>query len=89
MRREAAVANIEVYFERLSDRRPDPRSLPPEPLITFAARTDMNGQFTVALPEAGWWVVGAYVDDLGITRHDGKEHRLEGFAGFWLHVESR
>ena len=89
MRGAAPVANTEVYFERLNDRRPDPGSLPPEPLITFAVRTDGTGQFTVALPDPGWWVLGAYVDDLGTVRHDGKDYRLEGFAGLWLRLDPK
>jgi cobalt/nickel transport protein len=87
LRGDAAVAHTEVYFERLNERRPASGALPPEPLITFAVRTDANGQFTVALPDGGWWVLGAYVDDLGRVQHDGKDHRLEGFAGIWLHID--
>lgn len=89
MRGDAPVTNTEIYFERLNERRPTPDSLPPEPLITFAVRTDGHGQFTVALPDAGWWILGAYVDDLGKVRHDEKDHRLEGFAGIWLRIDSK
>lgn len=88
MRGDSPVPDTEVYFERLNERRPAPASLPPEPLITFAVRTDASGQFTVALPDPGWWVLGAYVDDLGTVPHAGKDHRLEGFAGIWLRVDA-
>lgn len=87
MRDDAPMADTEVYFERLNERRPASEGLPPEPLITFAVRTDASGQFAVMLPDAGWWVLGAYVDDLGQVQHDGKAHRLEGFAGIWLRIE--
>ncbi|MBK9137837.1 MAG: DUF4198 domain-containing protein [Verrucomicrobia bacterium] len=88
MKGSAPVANTEVYFERLNERRPAPDRLPTEPLITFAVRTDDHGRFVLSFPEAGWWVVGAYVDDLGPVKHGGKEYRQEGFAGLWLKVES-
>jgi cobalt/nickel transport protein len=89
MRGDAPVADGEVYFERLNDARPDQAYLPPEPLITFTVRTDSEGRFVLSLPEPGWWVVGAYADDLGPVRHEGKDYRLEGFAGIWLRVEAR
>lgn len=87
MRGDSPVTNTEVYYERLNERRPSSNSPPPEPLITFAVRTDGNGQFTVALPDVGWWILAAYLDDLGKVRDDGKEHRLEGFAALWVRVE--
>lgn len=89
LRGAAPVADSEVYFERLSEHRPDARTLPPEPLITFAVRTDREGRFTLSLPDPGWWVLGAYVDDLGPVRHEGQDFRLEGFAGLWLRVEPK
>jgi cobalt/nickel transport protein len=88
LRGDAAVAGAEVYAERLSDRPPAPGTLPPEPLITFAVRTDADGRFVLALPDPGWWVVGAYVEDLGTEPHAGERYRLEGFAGLWLRVEA-
>lgn len=87
LRGEAPVADTEIYFERLNERRPDAGSLPPEALITFVVRTNRDGEFTVSLPDAGWWVIGAYADDLGPVRHAGQDYRLEGFAGLWIRVE--
>lgn len=87
MRGETPVRDSEVYLERLNERQPDLGALPAEPLITFVVRTDASGQFAVALPDAGWWVLGAYADDLGPVQHEGKAHRLEGFAGVWLRIE--
>ncbi len=89
LRGNVPVADAEVYFERLSDSRPAAAAHLPEPLVTFAVRTDSDGRFVVALPEAGWWVVGTYVDDLGTVRHAGRDYRHEGFAGLWLKVEPR
>lgn len=88
LRGAAPVANTEVYWERLNERRPAPGTLPPEPLITFAGRTDAAGHFVISLPEPGWWVVGAYVQDLGLERRENADYRLEGFAGLWLRVEA-
>lgn len=88
LRGDSPVAGAEVYFERLSDRPPAPGTRPPEPLITFAVRTDTDGRFVLALPDPGWWVVGAYVEDLGSELHGGEQYRLEGFAGLWLRVEA-
>lgn len=88
LRGDAPAAGAEVYYERLSDRPPAPGLRPPEPLITFAVRTDADGRFVLALPEPGWWVVGAYVEDLGTELHGDEPYRLEGFAGLWLRVEA-
>jgi cobalt/nickel transport protein len=88
LHREAPVADTEVYFERLNEAPPDPKTLPPEPLITFAVRTDRDGRFMVSLPDAGWWVLGAYANDLGTTEHAGATFRLEAFAGLWIRVEN-
>lgn len=88
LRGDAPVADAEVYCERLNDRRPAAAQWPPEPLITFVVRTDADGRFVVSLPDAGWWVLGAYAEDLGKVRHQNEEYRLEGFAGLWLKVES-
>jgi cobalt/nickel transport protein len=87
LRGDTPVAEAEVYCERLNDRRPAATALPPEPLTTFVVRTDADGRFVVSLPDAGWWVLGAYVEDLGKVRHETEEYRLEGFAGLWLKVE--
>jgi hypothetical protein len=57
--------------------------------VTFAVRTDGDGRFVLSLPEAGWWVIGAYADDLGLVKQAGKDYRHEGFAGLWLKVEAR
>lgn len=88
LRGDRPVADTEVYAERLNDRRPDPGALPPEPLITFAVRTDSDGRFALTLIDPGWWVLGAYVQDLGPVLHDGETWQLEGFAGAWVRVES-
>jgi len=87
LRGNVPVADAELYCERLSDRRPA-APLPPEPLITFVVRTDPEGRFVVSLPDAGWWVLGAYVENWGKVRHENDEYRLDGFAGLWLRVEA-
>jgi cobalt/nickel transport protein len=89
MRGDQPVADTEVYAERLSDAPPNPDSLPPESLITFVVRTDGDGRFALTLSDPGWWVMGAYADDLGPVSHRGETWRLEGFAGAWVRVERR
>ncbi|HOW65531.1 MAG TPA: DUF4198 domain-containing protein [Candidatus Paceibacterota bacterium] len=89
MKGREPVANAEVYAERLNDVAPVSASMPPEPLVTYAAQTDLQGQFVLSLPDPGWWVVGAYADDLGSIRDKDKEYSHEAFAGFWVRVEPR
>jgi hypothetical protein len=55
--------------------------------VTFVVRTDDDGRFAFTLSDPGWWVLGAYVDDLGTVSHQGESWKLEGFAGAWLRVE--
>jgi len=87
LRGDEPVADTEVYAERLNDRRPNPDSLPPDALVTFAVRTDSDGRFAITLSDPGWWVVGAYAQDLGTVSHEGQSWQLEGFAGAWIRVE--
>lgn len=87
MHEDQPVPDTEVYFEKLNDSPPDP--VPPEPLVTFVVRTDAEGRFALTLNAPGWWIIGAYSDDLGSTTHNGERWELEGFAGAWLKVEHR
>jgi cobalt/nickel transport protein len=89
LRGDTPVSNTEIQLERLNERRPDRASLPPEPLITFTVRTDSDGRFAVSLLEPGWWIIGAYVDELGSIQREGEQYQLEGFAGLWVRVEER
>jgi len=87
MHGDIPVANTEIFFERLNEQPPDPKHLPPEPLITYVVRTDAEGHFFVAFPDPGWWVVGAYANDLGKVRREETDFLLDGFAGLWVRVE--
>jgi cobalt/nickel transport protein len=87
MRGEAPVIDTEIQVERLSERRPDRASLPPAPLITMTVRTDRDGRFAVSLLDPGWWIIGAYVDELGSVQREGEQYQLDGFAGLWVRVE--
>jgi cobalt/nickel transport protein len=89
MRDTEPIGDVEILIEHLQDCHLPPDAMPPEPLITFVVRTDSSGRFVVALPEAGWWVIGAYSDDLGTVQHQGATYRHEGFAGAWIKVESQ
>jgi cobalt/nickel transport protein len=87
LRGNQPVADTEIYAERLNEHPPEAGALPPEPLITFAVRTDSEGRFFFSPPDPGWWVVGAYVDDLGPVLHQDQRFTLEGFAGAWIRIE--
>lgn len=89
LRGDQPVAGTEVYFERLSEQAPMPGRLPPEPLATFAVRTDRDGRFVLSLPDSGWWVIGAYAENLGVVKHKDKDYRHDGFAGLWVRVDMR
>lgn len=87
MKGDEPVAGETIYIEQFVEEVPDPDNLPPEPLITQVVKTGEGGYFTHTLPNAGWWVMGAYVDGIGEIGHEGKTYRLNAFAGLWVRVE--
>ena len=89
MKGEEPVPDVKVYVEQKLSTPPKAEDLPPEPLITAVVKTDERGYFSHTLPNAGWYILGAFVDQLGTITRDGKTYTHDGFAGIWVHVEKR
>jgi len=86
------VPNAEIEVEYVS-RRPDvaartwaegPRLKAPHAALANASlRSDANGTFTVGLPKAGWWGIGA-LNLVANAKHKGKS--LSQDAVLWVEV---
>ncbi len=64
-----------------------PKDLPPDELVTRAAKTDPNGVVTCTLSEPGWWCIA--VQQLGIFSSDGQDKRLRQRAILWVFVDDK
>jgi cobalt/nickel transport protein len=80
--------NVEVEIERY---HPQPvKKLPPDELITFKTKTDVNGSFTFSFPESGWWCCTAARQEKDRTWKDGaNEGPLRERATLWIHVDEK
>jgi cobalt/nickel transport protein len=77
-----------VEIERYNSQPPE--KLPPDELITFKTKTDPNGVFTFAFPEAGWWsMTGAFQEKDLRWKDGGKEGPLRERATLWVHVNEK
>ncbi|MGI6454989.1 MAG: DUF4198 domain-containing protein [bacterium] len=81
---EKPVANTEVYIEHYEDS--PPQELPPEPFITRVVVTDPNGVFSCTLPEKGWWICAALVEDAGPIDYQDKKLGLSALAAIWVYA---
>lgn len=73
-------ANVEVeYFNKGGKVK-----APKEPYITQVIKTDTNGVFTYAIPNAGWWGFAALADAPYKIKKDGKEYPVEIGAIIWV-----
>ena len=67
-----------------------PQKLPPDELITFKTKTDPNGVFTFAFPEAGWWsMTAAFQEKDRRWKEGGKEGPLRDRATLWIHIDEK
>ncbi|MGC9330030.1 MAG: DUF4198 domain-containing protein, partial [Candidatus Hinthialibacter sp.] len=87
MKGDKPAAGVEVEIEQYREVPPDPNALPPEPLITRVVVTDPNGVFSHTLPEEGWWLMAAAIENAGKVEKDGQSYSLNGLAALWVHVE--
>ena len=63
---------------------------PPDELITFKTKTDPNGIFTFAFPDAGWWSMTAAWQKKDRKWNDGaNEGPLRERATLWIHVDEK
>jgi len=58
------------------------------PMITRAAKTDVNGYVVYTLDEPGWWMISV-AHEGGEMERDGKKYPVELRGGLWVHVEKR
>lgn len=63
---------------------------PPDELITFKTKTDLNAVFTFAFPEPGWWSMTAEWQEKDRRWKDGaNEGPLRERATLWIHVDEK
>lgn len=89
MKGDEPVSGAEIEIEQFLTRVPRVEDLPPEPLITKVVVTDPNGVFSHTLPNPGWWICAAHVENLGEVTRDGQTYTLSPLAGIWIHVEEK
>lgn len=76
-----ANADVEVEFWN-SDSKVTP---PNDYFVTQVVKTDKNGVFTFAPPQAGWWGFSALSEEKGAIAHtDGKKRDAEYGAVLWV-----
>ncbi|HMF19734.1 MAG TPA: DUF4198 domain-containing protein [Gemmataceae bacterium] len=84
--RDTPLPGLPVFIERFNP--VPPKKLPPDELITFAARTDPNGIVTSTLPGAGWWSITAQ-RDAGTRNYNGKDYPVRQRATLWVYVNEK
>ncbi|MEJ2672203.1 MAG: DUF4198 domain-containing protein [Deltaproteobacteria bacterium] len=76
-----AGADVEVAYWNAGKKVTPPNDY----FITQVVKTDNNGVFTFAAPQAGWWGFSALNEEKGaITRPDGKKKDAEYGAVLWV-----
>ena len=74
-------ADVEVEYWN-ADKKVTP---PNDYFVTQVVKTDKNGVFTFAPPQAGWWGFSALNDDKNAIKHtDGKKKDAEYGAVLWV-----
>lgn len=72
-------AEVEVeYFNDTSVKAPS------SPFVTQVIKTDENGVFTYAMPEAGWWGFSALTTADFTLKKDNKDYPVELGAVIWV-----
>ncbi|MFV0481006.1 MAG: DUF4198 domain-containing protein [Campylobacteraceae bacterium] len=79
------AANVEVEVEYYNTKG---LKAPNDMYVTQVVKTDSNGIFHFAMPQAGWWGFAALIDDDVTIKKDGKEYPVELGAVLWLKTES-
>jgi cobalt/nickel transport protein len=83
------VSGVEVLLEPFLEKVPDLDNLPAEPFITRSVVTDPNGVFSYTLPTAGWWIVAAYVENIGSVQHQDQTYTLNSQAILSVYIDKR
>ncbi|TKX29655.1 DUF4198 domain-containing protein [Campylobacter sp. MIT 12-5580] len=60
---------------------------PNEDFITQEVKTNENGEFSFALPFAGWWGFAALIDDDETIKKDNKTYPVELGAVLWVETK--
>ncbi len=89
MKGDQGVADAEIEIEQFLPKTPLAEDLPPDPFITKVVVTDPNGVFSCTLPNSGWWICAAYVEEAETMKRNEKEYTLSALAGIWIHVEEK
>ena len=82
------AADVEVEIEYLNASKDNPKKVAPpsDPFVTQVVKTDANGQFTYAMPRAGWWGFAALTHADWTLPHDGADKPVELGAVYWVHA---
>ncbi|MGD9949371.1 MAG: DUF4198 domain-containing protein [Desulfobulbus sp.] len=82
------VADAEVEIEYLNESKDNPKLVQPpsDPFVTQVVKTDANGNFTYAMPRAGWWGFAALSTADWTIKQDGADKPVELGAVYWVHT---
>ncbi len=59
---------------------------PTDSHVTQVVKTDGNGNFSFAMPKAGWWGFSALMEGDKPIKFEGKDKKVELDAVLWLHA---
>ncbi len=79
------IANTMVYAEHYYETPPS-EAMPPDAIVTRAARTDAQGIATLTLGQPGWWVIMTVVEK-GEKEAEGKKGLIKYEDALWVYVE--
>ncbi|ALV23794.1 Co/Ni ABC transporter CbiKLMQO, periplasmic substrate-binding protein CbiK [Campylobacter iguaniorum] len=74
------VVEVEYYNEK-------GLKAPSEDFITQEVKTNQNGEFSFAMPLAGWWGFAALIDDDESVKKDGKDYPVELGGVIWVETK--
>lgn len=77
--------NVVVEVEYMNEGKK--LSAPSEDHITLEVRTNELGEFSFAMPRAGWWGFSAIMDDDEKMSKDGKEYPVEIGGVIWVKAD--
>ncbi len=75
------AANVTVEVEYLNESN---LKAPTEDHVTQEVKTNAAGEFSFAMPLAGWWGFAALIDDDETIARDGKKYPVELGAVIWV-----
>jgi cobalt/nickel transport protein len=80
------AANTEVEVEYLNEASGKSGMIhpPSDPYVTQVVKTDANGNFSYAMPKAGWWGFAALSEASRNMKKDGVDKNIEIGAVYWV-----